>query len=206
MDEQAKQAKADFLKYTKNHSLKVVVDDGVNRHITFNHNDEIEYAFTITTWRYHLCIGGDFGTYVFSRTEDMFRFFRGRTDIHPCYWGEKLVSNSTFRGHKEFSEEVFNTAVKDHFDYMIEDDEEYSEEDRAKLWEEIKEQVLDPFDETSAIDSLTNFTTDYDFDFIDLNASFDDYTISYLICLHAIVAIISKYDEYKADSLEKIAS
>ena len=64
-----------FLEDIKNHYMKVLRDDGVNRHIRFTQG-RFRYHFDLITWSEHLCISGDCGTYVFRRTEDMFDFFQ----------------------------------------------------------------------------------------------------------------------------------
>src|SRR6185369_1328126 len=99
-----------FFNVVKEHKIKIIRDDGVNRHIMFT-SGSFEGWFELITWHNCLCINGDYGTYVFSRTEDMFRFFRtgirkdGNLSVNESYWHEKMQSNSSFGGAKKFSSE-----------------------------------------------------------------------------------------------------
>ena len=65
-----------FLDDVKNHQISIIKDDGLHRFIRFKRPDSTSYWFDLITWPEFLCISGDCGTYVFSRTEDMFKFFR----------------------------------------------------------------------------------------------------------------------------------
>src|SRR5690348_13144744 len=89
-----------FLKDVSTHEMIVIRDDGANRHIRFKRPGTSCMYFDLITWPGYLCYTGDMGTYVFSRLEDMFEFFRTDRDynkrkgrelsINPKYWGEKL--------------------------------------------------------------------------------------------------------------------
>ena len=87
-----------FLDDVKNHQISIIKDDGLHRFIRFKRPDSTSYWFDLITWPGFLCISGDCGTYVFSRTEDMFDFFKMRDgdfnkkkdrllNINPRYWG-----------------------------------------------------------------------------------------------------------------------
>lgn len=115
-----------FLKDVAAHKMEVVRVEGVNRHVRFKAEKGGNcYWFDILTWGGVLCINGDCGTYVFSRTSDMFEFFRSRNwtdkgpdvlDINPPYWSEKIQAAPKDRGVEQFSEKKFTKAVKDYYD------------------------------------------------------------------------------------------
>ncbi|ODN41504.1 hypothetical protein [Piscirickettsia litoralis] len=160
--------KQDFLNYVKNHSLEVVIDDGVHRHLRFTNDGSLTHHFTITTSPQHLCVGGDFGTYVFRSHEDMFDFFRGGVDINPHYWSEKLVSNSVFVGYKKFSVEEFEKSVTEYFNGHEFD----SEDEKQEVWEEIERQIFRCDDEHSASCAIREFESSYDFNFYSFYGNF----------------------------------
>lgn len=114
-----------FLKDTEKHTMEIVRNDGVNRHLRFKAPGTSCYWFDILTWGGVLCVNGDCGTYVFSRTSDMFEFFRSRNwtdkgpdvlDINPQYWAEKIQAAPKDRGVDQFSETQFTQAVKEYYD------------------------------------------------------------------------------------------
>lgn len=83
-----------FARDTAHHQLTVLHDDGLYRHLRAQKPGSSTFWFEIATWPGSLAIRGDYGdSYVFSRTDDMFGFFRrnGNTlGINPGYWAEKL--------------------------------------------------------------------------------------------------------------------
>lgn len=100
------------------HRIEVVRDDGVHRHVRFRAPRTCRYGFDLITWPGRLSIDGDMGTYVFSRLEDMFEFFR-RPDggINPSYWAEKLRSVDQHAPAREFCERkaraAFASSIED---------------------------------------------------------------------------------------------
>lgn len=56
-----------FLREVSQHSMTVIRDDGVNRHLRFRRPETNCMGFDLITWAGHLCYTGDMGTYVFSR-------------------------------------------------------------------------------------------------------------------------------------------
>jgi len=140
-----------FLDDVASHKMEVVRNDGVNRHLRFKRPNTTNYHFDILTWPGHLVVTGDCGTYVFSRVQDMFGFFRmdGRDfnhrkdvalNINPGYWAEKVLSESRFgNGVEEYSEEKFKARVKDYFDshFQHEIEEENAVRSDASLEEPI---------------------------------------------------------------------
>lgn len=116
-----------FARETAAHRMIVFHDDGLYRHIRFQHhvlcNDaehrkgHSSYWFDLVTWPGCLTINGDCGTYTFARDTDMFAFFRisrslGKAGfgINPQYWAEKLRAPEP-AGAKKYSEDVFREQV-----------------------------------------------------------------------------------------------
>lgn len=192
------------------HQMTIVRDDGVDRHIRFRKSDgDSCYWFEILTWTGALLIRGDCGTYVFSRTTDMFKFFR--TDrgndpkklyINTGYWAEKLQAVSCDgygRGAAErFSESSFKQHVKEQVDSHLEGRETTAEQ-RAELWRDINDEVFayveDGHEETA-------FHRLMDFESKDFPSLFEDcwewrckeYTFKFLWNLYAIAWAIRQYD------------
>ena len=205
-----------FLDDVKNHQISIIKDDGLHRFIRFKRPDNsTSYWFDLVTWPGFLCISGDCGTYVFSRTEDMFGFFKMRDgdfnkkkdrllNINPGYWGEKLEAIGK-RGYMEFDSKEFEDKVKRCFESCFES-EDYSDEVKKKVWREIQSDVLFYSDDENeankaAHDFIYDLPDGEKFEFVD----FWDYgragrfTWHYIWCLYAIVWGIIKYDEAKND-------
>lgn len=116
-----------FARDVADHQLTVLHDDGLYRHLRFKQPDRGGYWFDIVTWPGSLAVRGDMGGgYVFSRTQDMFEFFRTSeiglpgAGIHPDYWAEKLQGGR--RSVQEYSEE----ALRDTLDpYLVEYERDY---------------------------------------------------------------------------------
>jgi uncharacterized protein YeeX (DUF496 family) len=140
----------------------------------------------------------------------MFEFFRmdrrkGKLNINPQYWSEKLSANSRFGdGFKEFSEQLFRDAVKQEFDAWVES-EEPSDEIKAELWEDLTAEVLFYSDggHTLAIDAAMEFrprNSDINFEMRDFyEHRLEDYTFHFIWCCYAIAWGIEKYDSLKSE-------
>ena len=112
----------------RDYKMTIELDQGVHRCLHFAHEGRMDGHFRITTWPGHLSISGDMGTYVFSRTEDMIYFFSG-DGINPCYWGEKLQSESRFgEGYKTFDLDGFIVRMNEEKAEAIQYQPEKSEE------------------------------------------------------------------------------
>ncbi|WNP36206.1 hypothetical protein RN333_08395 [Enterobacter kobei] len=84
-----------FLLDAAHHRLDVIRDDGVYRHLRMKDPGTSCYYYDIITWPGYLTVTGDMGTWTFSRTHDMFRFFGGWTgEINTGYWSEKLEAGA----------------------------------------------------------------------------------------------------------------
>jgi hypothetical protein len=196
-----------FLKDAGTHTMEVLLDQGVNRHLCFSTNGSSVYHFGIVTWPQFLCIYGDMGCYVFQRTEDMLTFFRGKPDelkINPGYWSEKLQADAHHEGVTEYSRELFARQIKRLFEERFDDiDADNAEEiaRRDRIWKAIEEEVLlDPEFELEARDLADDFECDgFRFsDFWEINLQ--EYTFHFIWCLFAIVHGIRLYDKAKAES------
>ena len=196
-----------FLNDVKDHQISIEKDDGVHRFVRFRRAEGSGYWFDLITWPGNLCISGDCGTYVFSRTNDMFGFFRsenGKLSINPHYWGEKLQSIGTNAGYKEFYEDGFVERVKQHFDNFI-DGADYNDKTKCELWDEIAADVIcaSSDGEHHAYAAVANFRHDLPddecFEFVDFfdGGGTEKYTFHYIWILYAIVWGIMKYDEAK---------
>lgn len=203
-----------FLNDVKNHQIHVIRDDGVNRHIRFKRPESTNMYFDLLTWKGHLCYTGDMGTYVFSRVDDMFTFFRGDLDqefgINPNYWGEKLLAISRFgEGYTQFNSELFKEHVLEDYQLYFENTER-DEEDMEEIRERLDWEVLDFIDDAGPEElinraigfSATDDGTEPVFqDFWEHN--FEVYTFHYLWCCYALVWGVAKYDLHRWNQLLK---
>lgn len=181
-----------FKRDTANHSMKVVSDSGLHRHLSFTNNGSSCYRFDLITWPGYLCITGDCGTYVFRRIQDMFDFFRG-DGINPSYWGEKLESTDKCDGYKKYSPEKFEAEIKEWTDnWEFEDDDQ-----KAEVLSQVRGDVLSCGDEkSSAFNAAYCYSSDYGHQFNDFfECDLSEYTFRYLWCLNAIVYGIQEYDK-----------
>jgi len=92
------------------HTMRVLHDDGLYRHVRFKDPDCSMYWFDLITWPGHLTISGDMGTLTFARDRDMFPFFN-HSSISPDYWAEKLTSSRD--EVKQYSRGTFLKLVKE---------------------------------------------------------------------------------------------
>jgi hypothetical protein len=187
--------KDSFLKDVSRHSMTIIKDDGVYRHLVFSNNGSSVYRFEIVTWPGYLAYTGDMGAFVFSRVEDMFRFFRNeRGEINLSYWAEKVVAENKHHGIKQFSIDEFHENVLGYTRSKLSllDDEEIPEE----IMEEI-EILLNAEDMIDAICSIRDFRSEkisfYDWWEFDN----DRYTYHFVWCCYALVWAIAQYDATK---------
>jgi len=196
-----------FLRDVKDHHMKVLRDDGVDRHLRFRRPGTICYGFDLITWAGHLCITGDCGTYVFARITDMFEFFRvapryeGTLHINTGYWHEKVLAKDRHGGCEEYSRDAFHKAIKEWFKVWS----EYQPKGlRDEGWRYVEEQVLSHDEnEYDAINAALSFSYEsLDFqDFWEVNLR--EYTFRYVWCLYAIVWGIQQYDSPVEAAREK---
>ena len=213
--------KSRFLRDVSKHEMTVLLDQGVYRHIRFQRPGDNCCWFELVTWPGHLSIVGDMGTYVFSRTEDMFRFFRrDQLEINEGYWAEKVVSADAHGSVRVYRHE----GVQRWFRENLRDNlRSYSKDDRRDIIDQVRE-VLTGLDEKSEeqvrreIDDISVSrrigipaigATDQEWlayrrnrpaiqVFSDMwEVSFEEYHPQFLWCLHAVVWGIQQYDATK---------
>ena len=197
-----------FLKDVASHSMVILRDDGVYRHLRFSNDGSSIYRFDLITWPGYLAYVGDMGDYVFKRVEDMFRFFRRHPDdselkINLGYWSEK-VQACCRDGIREYSDEKFSECIND----LLKDYLESANLDDAEI-DELKERVAEevdcnPGNEQDARDAAINFEFNdeeiFASDFYEHDLS--DYTYRFEWCCWAIVWGIQMYDLAKSNNLE----
>lgn len=191
---------AQFLSDVATHQMTIVQDDGVYRHLQFRRPERSGYWFNIITWPGALCINGDCGTYVFTRLNDMFEFFRNdrpdRKDlyINKGYWGEKLISVCPQGEYKEFSEDLFDK-------YILEQAREHCEDWPRCKKKEFMAAVNDEVLGAGCDGSDNAYRTAMDFEFEGSNpfrdfweVSCSEYTWHYVWCCYAIAWAVKQYD------------
>lgn len=207
-----------FLEDVKGHKIQVLRDDGANRHIRFSRPDSGSYRFDLITWPWHLCYTGDMGTFVFSRINDMFEFFRCKPDcasnslcINQSYWAEKALAVDRGEGLREYDEESFRRAViswwKDVCREAI-NDGRMDKEGCAELLEALKDEVLCHADngEIRARDAADGFSCVVQgrtFEMLDFcEHDFQEYTGRFTWACYAIAWGIQQYDAHKKAQAE----
>lgn len=191
--------KESFLKDVSKHELNIFLDNGVYRHIRLRAPNTSNQYFDLVTWPGYLAYSGDMGSFVFTRLQDMFEFFRKDGGINPQYWGEKLEAYDRADGFEKFSPEKYKTAIKSDFEEWEFD----SPEDRKKSWDAIEFWGLLDTEDLNTIDSAMRkvydykceYTGNYFPDFWDHNLK--DYTYRFMWCCYAIQWAIGQYDEVK---------
>lgn len=213
--ELAKELRGMFLADVATHEMQVLQDQGLYRHLRFRSPEHgSAFLFDIITWPGALCIEGDMGCYVFSRLQDMFKFFRadkallerlteqGETalSIKPGYWAEKLQS-ATKKECRQYEPDIFRERIRHEFDEWCES-EEPADEAKAKLWEEIESEILIHADdgEFAAIRAACDFESEeHGFslpDFFENDCT--RWQHHYLWCCFSIAWGIQHYDAEKA--------
>lgn len=188
-----------FLKGVRFHELTVALDQGCYRHLILKKPDTVHWSFHVVTYPNYLVISGDLGAFIFSRTEDMFRFFREDTLSLP-YIAEKCLAGKI----REFSEEVAREHILDRL-------AECQDKNRHQLTDDEIEEFFDEamidFDngEDCMLESLrSNWSSDYDLRvgaktypgfFEDFYPRSQDFTVEFVYCCLAIQHAIKMYDE-----------
>jgi hypothetical protein len=183
------------------HTVTVLRDDGLYRHLRCRRDDSYVYGFDVITWPGYLAYTGDMGCFVFTRLPDMFGFFRGRREalVDRGYLAEKCVAGDKTDGVREYSADLFRRAVKTDFDSYAED---LDDVDRADMWSEIETEVLPRSDDglQMAVQSALDFVyrghdgcqhvpfTDF------WEHRLEDYTTRFWWCCYAIPWAIKQYD------------
>lgn len=176
---------------TADRQLTVIRDDGLHRHLTWGRPRSGSMRVEVVTWPGYLAYVGDMGSFVFSRTADMFTFFR-REEINPSYWAQK-VQASDRDGVTQWSQEAFLERAEEDF-------KEYLSDEGEETREEFEEQVLRNLDEKSketAYSDIINFEFNERLPFQDWwDVDTDVYTFRFLWCCFAIVRVVELYDAH----------
>jgi hypothetical protein len=193
---------ARFARDTAKHTMTVLLDQGLHRHVKFAQPDGNGYWFELVTWPCKLTVNGSVGTYIFSvsPTEDMFDFFRRSRwsgGPNPTYWDEKVIASR--EDVIQFSNALFDKAVA----------EELAEGEKVwpgvtADWKERTEgwcaewETLSEYGARLAVRDfsyLPEDATGEPFSFSDATEwKLRDYDWKYLCSCHAIVWGIAQYD------------
>lgn len=195
-----------FLQDVAQHTIHVVRAEGLNRHIQFSRPNSGTYRFEIITWMGSLLIHGDCGTYVFSRIDDMFNFFRARQThkdegyINPGYWAEKVNAQDKHGKVYEFCQDTFQQVVVERFRDLWSDSGEFK--GRTESFRALREDVLRNDNEHDAYTALANFDEGVTFDEY-WELKFSRYTGRYIWNCYAIVWAIEQFDAWQAKAAEE---
>jgi hypothetical protein len=185
--------------------MTILHDDGLYRHLRFRSPDNSFYWFELVTWPGKLSIGGDMDGFTFSRTEDMFGFFRSsghHGGINAGYWAEKVVASR--EGVKAYSTDLFNEQVAA--------DLKDAEEDYPGVTKAWNEKVNGFYAEYNTEYEEAARTALHEFEYLPEDATGDpftfcdtsdwnltDYTWAFLWCCNAIAWGIRQYDAAKQE-------
>lgn len=196
---------ARFLSDVAKHSMTVLRDEGVDRHLRFRFAGGGFCWFDIVTWQGRLVITGDCETFVFSRLDDMFEFFRssgGR--INPQYWQEKILDGrDRARG---FDWDHFRSKALEAFDRATARHEDFERraEARKDLEDELDEADSDEFGAVQLLRGYQYRPDGFDkpayfyFDLSDGGPDGKTWDFHYIWCCRAIVWAIQQYDQHHA--------
>ena len=189
----------EFLDNVKNHKLKILLDNGVYRHLRFQAPETSNRYFEIVTYPGYLVICGDMGTYVFKRLTDMFEFFRHDT-VDLDYWSQKIDAEDKGSKVKEFSQEKSEKCILEIInDYFYDGETEeskkqvLSEEDEAE-----RTRVLELFNDLNfdCEEDLRNEVEEINSECFNnfWEVSLKDYTFRFIWCCQAIVWAVKQWD------------
>ena len=186
-----------FPKDVEAHIMYTYNDDGTYRHLRFKKPGTMMYHFDLVTWPGFLAITGDMGTYVFSRIEDMFDFFRSGKDVNVSYWIEKCQSYDRHCHQLDWDSDAFEQWIDNVVQEAMADPYRIAKRDLRDFDSAIRTLRSSRREKEEALEALTQFyyngwISDY---------PEDDFTqpgYHLLWCLHAIRWGIEKYDEVKS--------
>jgi len=191
--------KEQFLKDIKDFEITIENDNGLNRVISCrNKNGTFNRSFSIITWCNHLCISGDMGDFIYSRTEDMFDFFKQEElKINVDYWTEKMTSCSVFGGGSNRGTAYNSQKTKDNVLNYVKNNKDWYLDDRQSLEEEIEDICFEDGD-IRVEDALNEAFSDFNICPETLH-DLMEYGVTYHTewCLYAIVWAIQEYDKNK---------
>lgn len=200
-------SKEDFLKSVKDHVMTINLDHNGFRDITIKNPDTNSQMFHVTTRPYYITICGDMGTYVFSRNNDMFEFFRNDDlSINPHYYREKLQSECKYSPSIEFS---CKTIIDELYE-RLENFKEECEDGNDEYCYETAEQEIKHFEryvecsENEYVYAINNWNSEsaggMELDDFWDGCSGKTYSYHYIWCLYAITYTIKLYDGSKIEN------
>ena len=206
-----------FLRDISRHTIKVIREDGVYRHIRCSRPGSWDMHFDIITWPGYLAYVGDMGAFTFTRLHDMLEYFRNRRGIlriNPQYWAEKLVATDCNGEHcqhgaAEWSDDRFKAAIKEHFEdhfANLQPDEDATNEERASFefmkadaWEQVEDEIFiwDSDLEHAGYQAANEFKHEPSkLEFEDLfECRLTEYSMRFMWACHAIAWAVLKYDQ-----------
>jgi hypothetical protein len=109
-----------FARDTAGHTMTVLHDEGLYRHVKFANPSHGMYWFELVTSPGQIAFGGDMDSFVFRRAEDMFEFFRrGGPRPDPGYLSQKVVAGADRT--RAWSPEAFRATALEAIAAAIED-------------------------------------------------------------------------------------
>lgn len=214
-----------FAADTKNHTAKILRDDGLYRHVRCEQPGQYSWNqwWEVVTWPHHLAIAGDMGCYVFSRVEDMFGFFRhgkGEQTINPGYWAQKIQASDYARGDgngvRQYAPDAFRKAVLSDLELRLEScGDALTKGQKKELRESVDRNVLAYAEdgEHEVREAVEGYCDPLcaggrriegwrQLDFQDFwEHDLTEYADRFLWCLHAIVWTVHRYDEMKGEKV-----
>jgi hypothetical protein len=207
MDEQQQitRSAGNFARATVDHTVTILNDNGLYRHLRVSKPDSSMYAYELITVPGILIYRSADSTFTFARLDDMFQFFRSeKGKVNPHYWAEKITDDRD--RVRVYSGEVFRTVVLEQFHDRLVDGEIPLRYAGAAL-DRLARDVLD--DDVIGDESIARAALrDYEY-LVDANGKTDSFTDTwewdawewdtwYLWACHAIVHGIKLYDTAKA--------
>ena len=167
-----------FLDDVKHHEMRILLDQGIYRHLHFGKPGCGNLSFSLVTWPGFLAMSGDMGEFIFERTDDMLRFFKRYPDgeaphvdakkvyVNEYYWGQKMRAGSSPR--KEWDRDEFISKLVQEFREkyptgtpgrwetweVIRERLEYSDLDNEFQGQEFASSIQDPTDHTTVFEDF----------------------------------------------------
>jgi hypothetical protein len=196
--------KESFLKDVSGHTMTILLDQGVHRHLLFKNPGSGYFHFHIVTYPGALVFSGDMGCYVFERLNDMFDFF---TESKPNlgYWAEKVEAECKTSKVSKFSFERFKATVLEEVeDHISESGWSVAAKEalRKDVNEELKCRENNPYDCFQWAGDFEHEGEEGNFSFQDFwEHNCDEYTPRFVWCCWAIIYAIARYKEHVARSV-----
>lgn len=192
------------------HVLDVKYDNGLYRHLVFcKASPSFLYRFEVSTWPGYIAIVGDMGSYLFSRVEDMFEFFRGRTRgpfLDLSYLAGKLQAADKNGGISHWIEaersvqklvEILRDALDEAvptetIDAVVAEFMEHAESDEIETVEDVYRVAMD-FEPRTDIGRESPFGALWE-----QGTLFYEWSYHFQWCVFALAYAVEQYDNRKA--------